>query len=238
MLPAKSAAAALAAACVTSFALLTASPARADTFLSTSSDPRAVERDGAAPGDERPFAARLEEIAGPGAEAFRASAGLPAPSLLRTDETERRAIRHEIDWIDRLPRPEGGAQWRCLAEAIYFEARSEPVRGQVAVAEVILNRVDSRTYPDSVCGVVHQGTGQRYRCQFTYTCDGAAETIREKRAWARAGKIARLMLDGAPRVLTGGATHYHTTAVNPRWAAAFPHTATIGVHRFYRAPRS
>jgi spore germination cell wall hydrolase CwlJ-like protein len=230
MLPAKSAAAALAAACVICSALLLAGSARADAFLSTSSDPRAADR-----AAERPFAARLEDVAGP---AFRARAGLPDASLLRTDETARRAIRHDADWIDALPEASGGAAWRCLAEAIYFEARGEPVRGQVAVAEVILNRVDSSAYPGTVCKVVHQGTGQRYRCQFTYTCDGAAETIRERGAWARAGKIARLMLDGAPRVLTGGATHYHTTEVSPRWAASFPHTATIGVHRFYRAPRS
>jgi hypothetical protein len=212
--------------------LVSADGARADAFLSTSNDPRAIER------DEAPIAARLRELNGPGGMAYRARAGLPASRLLRSDESGRRTLRLEAGWIDGLPRATGGKAWRCLTEAIYFEARGEPVRGQVAVAEVILNRVDSRTYPDTVCGVVHQGTGRLYQCQFTYTCDGAAETIREAGAWARAGKIARLMLDGAPRVLTGGATHYHTNAVNPRWAASFPHTATIGVHRFYRSPRS
>ncbi|MGC9420213.1 MAG: cell wall hydrolase, partial [Rhodovulum sp.] len=97
-------------------------------------------------------------------------------------------------------------------------------------------RVSSPAYPDSVCGVVNQGTGKRYQCQFTYTCDGHAEVIREPAVYERLGKIARVMLDGAPRQLTKGATHYHTTAVNPRWASRFPRTATIGVHHFYRQP--
>ena len=100
----------------------------------------------------------------------------------------------------------------------------------MAVAEVILNRVDSPRYPDSVCGVVNQG------CQFSYTCDGHSEAMHESGAEAQVGKIAAVMLEGAPRELTDGATHYHTVAVNPRWASAFPMTAQIGVHRFYRQP--
>jgi spore germination cell wall hydrolase CwlJ-like protein len=108
------------------------------------------------------------------------------------------------------------------------------VKGQVAVAEVILNRRDSGLFPNSVCGVVHQGTGRKYQCQFTYSCDGYSEAIREKAAYARVARIARLMLDGAPRALTGGATYYHNHTVNPRWARRFAMTATIGAHRFYR----
>ncbi|MEO1307620.1 MAG: cell wall hydrolase [Pseudomonadota bacterium] len=141
-------------------------------------------------------------------------------------------------WLARQPAGRGGEQWRCLAEAIYFEARGESIKGQFAVAEVIMNRVSSGLYPNSVCGVVHQGTGARYQCQFTYTCDGRAEHIGERAAFARAGKIAQILLDGAPRTLTAGATHYHTTAVSPRWARQFPRTAHIGVHYFYRHPRS
>ena len=126
--------------------------------------------------------------------------------------------------------------WRCLAEAIYFEARGESTRGQVAVAEVILNRVDSRRYPKTVCKVVKQGTGKRNLCQFTYTCDGIPDRIHEKRAFLKAAKIAKLMLDGRPRVLTGNATHYHTTAVSPRWSKKLTKTALIGDHIFYRYP--
>ena len=76
-----------------------------------------------------------------------------------------------------MPVATGGDQWSCLAEALYFEARGESLQGIVGVAEVILNRVDDRRYPNSLCGVVNQGTGERYRCQFTYTCDGRPETI-------------------------------------------------------------
>lgn len=126
--------------------------------------------------------------------------------------------------------------WRCLAEAVYFEARGESTRGQVAVAEVILNRVDSRRYPKTVCGVVKQGTGKRNLCQFSYTCDGIPDRIHNKRAFLKAGKIAKMMLDGRPRVLTGKATHYHTTAVSPRWSKKLTKTALIGVHIFYKYP--
>ncbi len=140
------------------------------------------------------------------------------------------------EMLAQMPAASGGEQWNCLAEALYFEARGETLKGIVGVAEVILNRVDDRRYPDSVCDVVNQGTGQRYRCQFTYTCDGQPETISENRAYAKVGKVARVMIDGAPRALTEGATHYHTKSVNPRWARVFPRTATIGDHYFYREP--
>ncbi len=145
-------------------------------------------------------------------------------------------ISYTRAWLSAQPKASGGAQWRCLAEALYFEARGESVKGQFAVAEVIMNRVASASYPDSVCGVIKQGTGRKYACQFTYTCDGHAEIISEPRAFTSVGKIAKLMVDGAERPLTSGATHYHTKAVNPRWARKFPRTTTIGFHHFYRQP--
>lgn len=138
--------------------------------------------------------------------------------------------------LDALPVAKGGPEWQCLSEALYFEARGETVRGMFAVAEVILNRVDDPRFPSTVCGVVNQGTGERFRCQFTYTCDGRPETIGDKRAYARIGKISRLMLDGAARRLTEGATHYHTRAVKPKWSKVFPKTTIIGDHVFYREP--
>jgi spore germination cell wall hydrolase CwlJ-like protein len=145
-------------------------------------------------------------------------------------------IRYERSFLAQLPEATGGEEWRCLTEALYFEARGEDTRGIFAVAEVILNRVDSRRFPATICGVVNQGTGEKYQCQFTYTCDGLAEDIREPRAWRRVGKVARLMLDGSPRALTNGATHYHTLAVDPRWASTFALVSTIGEHAFYRMP--
>ncbi|MCT4559661.1 MAG: cell wall hydrolase [Pelagimonas sp.] len=144
-------------------------------------------------------------------------------------------ISYSTDWLDRQPAASGGADWKCLAEALYFEARGETVKGQFAVAEVILNRVDSGRFPNSVCGVINQGTGRKYACQFTYTCDGRPEHINEPLAWSRVGKAAKAVLDGkAPRVLTKGATHYHTTAVNPSWSRKYSRTARIGVHIFYK----
>ncbi len=145
-------------------------------------------------------------------------------------------ISYDRLWLAGQPSGKGGDEWACLAKALYFEARGETVKGQFAVAEVILNRVDSGAYPNSVCGVVHQGSGRRNACQFSFTCDGKDDRIREADAYDAAGKIARAMLDGAPRALTQGATHFHTRQVRPRWAHRFPRTAQIGAHLFYRQP--
>lgn len=150
----------------------------------------------------------------------------PAPSHAGTQFTR--------SWIDQQPVRKGNAQWRCLSEALYFEARGETVKGQFAVAEVILNRVQSARFPDSICGVINQGTGRKYQCQFTYTCDGHKEVINERKAYERVGKVARAIMDGAVPKITKGATHYHTTAVNPRWSRVYTKTAKIGVHIFYR----
>jgi len=140
-------------------------------------------------------------------------------------------------YIASVPAQEGGKQWRCMAEALYFEARSEPVIGQFAVAEVILNRVDSPRFPNSICGVVLQGSGNgRYRCQFSYSCDGKLEIINEKKAWAKVGKVARLAIAMDRRPLTHEATFYHTNYVSPSWSKKFPRTVTIGVHHFYKEP--
>lgn len=146
-----------------------------------------------------------------------------------------KGLTYTDDWLDAQAPAKGGPQWACLAEALYFEARGESVKGQFAVAEVILNRVDSPRFPDTVCSVVNQGTGRKFACQFTYTCDGQAEVIREKAAFEQVGKVAKLMLNGAPRALTDGAEYYHTKAVRPSWAKSFSRTTTIGVHHFYRA---
>lgn len=168
--------------------------------------------------------ARFEALAqGPQKPRVRGKAD-SAPAVLRYDEADLAA----------LPAPEGDAQWECLREALYFEARGETLKGQFAVAEVILNRVDSPRYPKTVCGVVHQASSKG--CQFSFVCDGLSDVMREKAAVDRAGRIARLMLDGAPRGLTEGATYFHTRAVRPAWAHRFPRTAQIGAHLFYRQP--
>lgn len=143
-------------------------------------------------------------------------------------------IDYSAGWLETLPAPAGDAQWQCLKTALYFEARGETVKGQFAVAEVILNRMDSPLYPKTVCGVVEQsGNGG---CQFSFVCDGAKNVMADAQAADIAGRIARLMLDGAPRGLTGGATYFHNRAVWPAWAYTFPQTASIGSHLFYRQP--
>jgi len=143
-------------------------------------------------------------------------------------------VRYDAAWLGSLPAPTGGSDWQCLTEALYFEARGESLKGQFAVAEVILNRVDSGLYPRSVCGVVNsRGRGA---CAFSYVCDRHSNKMRDRASRDRAGRIARVMLDGAPRGLTDGATHFHTRAVKPKWARKFKHTATIGAHIFYRQP--
>ena len=125
---------------------------------------------------------------------------------------------------------------QCLAEALYFEARGEGSQGQRAVAEVILNRVDLPNYPNSVCGVVHQNASRLNACQFSYACNGRSRAMGEGRARSLAGAIAQIMMSGAPRELTDGATHFHTTGVRPTWARAFARTAQFGSHLFYREP--
>ncbi len=144
----------------------------------------------------------------------------------------------EFDRKELLAAPavDGGPEWACLTEALYFEARGEPLKGQLAVAEVILNRVDSRRYPNSICDVISQGESRRHACQFSFRCDGQPEDFHEPKAYELVGKVARMMLDGRDRALTQGATHYHTTAVKPGWARRLTHTAQIGRHLFYKYP--
>lgn len=148
------------------------------------------------------------------------------------------SFKHSVATLSRLPTAKGGSSLTCLSEALYFEARGESVMGQFAVAEVILNRVDSGSFPSSVCGVVNQGASYGlHQCQFSYKCDGKAEVISERAIYNQVTKIAKIMIDGEPRILTKGATYYHTTAVSPSWARKFTKTNKIGVHLFYRDNR-
>ncbi len=175
------------------------------------------------------------ELARIEAQGLKAAGGKRLQNLIAQPSASAGTVQFSQSWVDRQPKADGSAEWRCLAEALYFEARGETVKGQFAVAEVIMNRVRSERFPGSPCRVIHQGTGKKYQCQFTYTCDGYKDTIGEPQAFARVAKVARASLDGMAPPLTGGATYYHTTAVKPRWSKAFTRTAQIGVHLFYRA---
>ncbi len=124
---------------------------------------------------------------------------------------------------------------KCLTNAIYFEARGEPVRGQIAVAQVVMNRVFSGYYPDNVCGVVYQNANRRNRCQFSFACDRHPDRVTEPDAFDRAQEIARETLDGKLWLAdVGKATHYHAYWVRPSWVREMAKLYRIGVHTFYR----
>ena len=122
---------------------------------------------------------------------------------------------------------------QCLTTAIYYEAATEPEAGQRAVAQVVLNRVAHPSWPNSVCGVVYQGS-ERPGCQFSFACDGSMARTPARMWWLRARDVAEAALGGQVYAPAGLATHYHTSAVNPGWASRLGFIGTIGAHRFYR----
>jgi N-acetylmuramoyl-L-alanine amidase len=130
----------------------------------------------------------------------------------------------------------------CMAMAIYFEARNQPVAGQLAVAYVISNRVASKHYPDTVCEVIQQGVvyksghPAKHRCQFSFWCDGKPEEVTDRDAWRTAMQISANVRDTSyPRIdVSEGATHYHTIEVAPKWRYTMKMTVQIGHHIFYK----
>lgn len=123
----------------------------------------------------------------------------------------------------------------CLATAVYFEARGEPYRGQVAVAQVVMNRVNDKRYPNTICGVVFQNQSRRNACQFSFACDGIPERVTEKKAWAVAEEVAEKITNGSLYLTeVANATHYHANYVYPRWAPRLKRMTRIGLHIFYR----
>jgi spore germination cell wall hydrolase CwlJ-like protein len=203
------------------FAILAPVASNAETRLSEKNDPGVL------------LSAEIDAILTQDHKAIKRSGGFLARLFKGTPKQPD--IYYDEAWVNALPVASGDANWQCLTEALYFEARGEDVTGQFAVAEVILNRVDSGRFPGSVCKVVNQGSGgAKHKCQFSYTCDGLAEAVHEPEAWEQVGKIARLMLDGAPRRLTHGATYYHNAGVSPGWSRKFKRVAEVGPHFFYR----
>ena len=207
-------------------ALALTGPVRAEMSVSQSNDPTAalgvdiatlLGQEKSALGLVTP--ARIQALTTP-----------PALKGVKTKPGE--ALTYDTAWLSAQPAATGGAEFQCLATALYFEARGEGGRGMASVGEVILNRVDSGSFPHSICGVVNQaGNGG---CQFSYTCDGQSDKVREPGAWDAATKVAKALMSGAPRTLTAGATYFHTPAVRPAWSKRFERTAQIGRHIFYR----
>jgi spore germination cell wall hydrolase CwlJ-like protein len=126
------------------------------------------------------------------------------------------------------------AEENCLARAIYFEARSESEMGQLAVARVILNRVKNPEYPNTICGVVYQGTQRRNSCQFSFACDGLPDDVKQPAAWAQAKKVAQRAIAGeSSHRIMSAATNYHADYVRPKWAKNMRKLVKIGRHIFY-----
>lgn len=127
------------------------------------------------------------------------------------------------------------AERRCLAAGIYFEARGESTMGQIAVAEVILNRVESGEYPDSICGVVYQGAKRHNDCQFSFACDGKVEVPHNRLAWRKSQRLARYIMSGQlRREIVGQSLFYHADYVRPAWSQHMVEVAKVGKHIFYR----
>jgi len=127
--------------------------------------------------------------------------------------------------------------FECLSQAVYYEAGNEPREGQLAVAEVIANRVRDHRYPNTVCEVVYQGSTRTTGCQFTFTCDGALDRKPNARSYLRAQEVAAHVMMDLHERRTDGATHYHATYVNPVWNSGLVRTTKIKTHIFYRFPR-
>lgn len=126
------------------------------------------------------------------------------------------------------------SEQRCLAAGIYFEARGEPVRGQAAVAQVILNRVRNPTYPNTICSVVYQNKSWRNRCQFSFACDGIRDRVKSPKLWNQAEEVALATTAGKIWFKeVGSSTHYHATYVRPKWAKSMRRVGKIGLHIFY-----
>ena len=157
---------------------------------------------------------------------FDALFRIPAGSAALPADTARGAL---------APAP---AEVECLATAVYFEARGESRQGQLAVAQVILNRVKNPNFPKTVCGVVYQNAGEYHRCQFSFACDGVADRITDRTAWRAARDVATRALsapDGTILADVGNATHYHAAYASPSWAGQMRRVDTIGQHVFYAA---
>jgi len=128
----------------------------------------------------------------------------------------------------------------CLALNVYHEARNQPTVGQIAVAQVVMNRVKDYRYPDEVCDVVRQGIHKpnghpiKHRCQFSWYCDGQSDLMRDEQAAVKANKIAKYVILGQAEGMLDGATHYHTDQVFPTWANEKTFIVKINDHIFYR----
>ena len=180
-------------------------------------------------------AALAERIAQGASPAVPRAVALASSTPFAADQTPVEAGLRDRGYLGLLAPDRVDAEKLCLAQAIYFEARSEPPAGQAAVAQVILNRMTSGLYPATICGVVFQNRSHAHACQFSFACEGKSLRVLESESWARATRIADEVLDGRTWIADiGGSTHYHANYVRPRWARSLKKTDVIGRHIFYR----
>lgn len=169
------------------------------------------------------------------AAAMRIPAFAHVHSHPRGGAAETANLKISTGYLDLIDPESMKREQKCLAEAIYFESRSEPEDGQAAVAQVVLNRVKSGLYPTSICGVVYQNRHKYKACQFTFACEGRSLAITEQGPWASAQRIARAVLEGSSyNRAVGTSTHYHAAYVAPYWSRKLKRTDQIGRHIFYR----
>ena len=160
------------------------------------------------------------------------SARTQSPSIVKLASMAARGSKERVRQVTR--RKHAVAEQVCLAKAIYFEARSEPTLGQMAVAGVVMNRVRSKRYPNSICGVVFQNEQKRDACQFSFACDGKAEVASNKKLWRRSMQLAKSFATGRKKAVgIRNALHYHADYVNPKWASKMRVVKKIGRHIFY-----
>jgi spore germination cell wall hydrolase CwlJ-like protein len=185
--------------------------------------------------DMKVTVAPAPSVADEPAKAAASGESIAAKGEVNSDNQRAKTPAERLGLFDEKARAKSE---KCLAEAVYFEARGEAVRGQIAVAQVVLNRAFSGFYPTTVCGVVYQNKYHHMACQFTFACDNVADVVREPDMWDRAKKIAKAMLDGQlwlPEV--DKSTHYHAYWVRPSWVSEMKKMYKFGVHTFYR-PRA
>jgi spore germination cell wall hydrolase CwlJ-like protein len=191
-------------------------------------EPMIVTPNAADPDMKAPLVPGSEEAA----KADESGESVAAKGEVNADDQQAKTPAERLGLTDEKAR---ASAEKCLAEAVYFEARGEEVRGQIAVAQVVMNRAFSGKYPNNVCGVVYQNKYRHLACQFTFACDNNPDVIREPDMWERAKKIAKAMLDGLiwlPEV--GKSTHYHAYYVHPSWVSEMTKIWKFGVHTFYR----
>lgn len=154
----------------------------------------------------------------------------PASLVLRTAPVEISPLLEQLVVVRML------AEERCLAEAMYYEARGEGVAGEKAIAEVVFHRMRTPGYPHSVCGVVYERAAPGHGCQFSFTCNGEMHQAKSPGAWWRAKRLAAKIVDGLIRLgnETDDAISFHAADVQPGWGDHLVRTIQIGNHVFYK----